>query len=142
MTTVNAATGSSTSGQTTGRKTGAMQEMGKDAFLQLLVTQLRHQDPLSPQDNSAFVAQMAQFTALEQMQNLNIAVAKLLEQQSNLQAPSLLGRNVTVVGADGEQHSGKVEELEYSLGQPLLMVDGHLYRMDMVQKVFAGEIDE
>jgi flagellar hook assembly protein FlgD len=85
---------------------------------------------------------MAQFTALEQMQNLNTNVAKLLEQQSSLQAPSLLGRNVTVIDVDGEQQSGRVEELEYHLGQPWLMVNGSLYGMNVVQKVFAGEIDE
>ena len=46
-------------------------ELGKDAFLRLLVTQLNYQDPLSPMQNEAFVAQLAQFSALEQMQNIN-----------------------------------------------------------------------
>src|SRR5690554_352678 len=49
--------------------------MGKDAFLQLLVNQLRHQDPLSPVDDKEFLAQMAQFSSLEQMQNLNQSFA-------------------------------------------------------------------
>lgn len=46
-------------------------DLGKDAFIQLLVTQLQNQDPLDPVDDKEFISQMAQFSALEQMQNLN-----------------------------------------------------------------------
>ena len=64
-------------------------ELGKDAFLTLLVTQLQHQDPLSPQDNSEFVAQLAQFSSLEAIQNLSSSMG-------NTQALSLVGKNVIV----------------------------------------------
>jgi flagellar basal-body rod modification protein FlgD len=53
------------------RNTG---ELGKNDFLQLLITQVQHQDPLDPQSDTDFIAQMAQFSALEQMQNLNNAI--------------------------------------------------------------------
>lgn len=46
------------------------QDLGKDAFLRLLVTQLQHQDPLDPQDNSEFLAQLAQFSSLESLQQI------------------------------------------------------------------------
>lgn len=55
--------------QSTAKTTGS--DLGKDAFLNLLVTQLQHQDPLNPSNDEEFLAQMAQFSSLEQMQNLN-----------------------------------------------------------------------
>lgn len=73
--------------------------LGKDAFLQLLVTQLKNQDPLSPTDNSQFVSQMAQFSSLESMQNLNTTVdglATSYQSSQALQASSLVGRSVVV----------------------------------------------
>jgi len=62
-------------------------DLGKDAFLRLLVTQLQYQDPLDPMDNTEFVSQMAQFTSLEQMNNLNNTM-------TNSQAYSMIGRTV------------------------------------------------
>ncbi|MGB3122711.1 MAG: flagellar hook assembly protein FlgD [Pseudomonas sp.] len=73
------------------------QAMGKDAFLQLLVTQLKNQDPLSPQDNGAFVAQLAQFSSLEGINNLNDTVKSIstnVTSSQALQASSLVGRSV------------------------------------------------
>jgi len=83
------ATNSSTGGQA----------LGKDAFLQLLVTQLKNQNPLDPQDNSAFVAQLAQFSSLEGITTLNSTVSSLAGNYNSsqaLQASSLVGRNVIV----------------------------------------------
>lgn len=73
------------------------QTLGKDAFLQLLVTQLKNQDPLSPQDNGAFVAQLAQFSSLEGITTLNDSVNAISSNFSSsqaLQASSLVGRSV------------------------------------------------
>jgi flagellar basal-body rod modification protein FlgD len=84
-----AATNSATGGQA----------LGKDAFLQLLVTQLKNQNPLDPQDNSAFVAQLAQFSSLEGITTLNSTVSGLAGNYNSsqaLQASSLVGRNVIV----------------------------------------------
>ena len=75
------------------------QTLGKDDFLQLLVTQLQNQDPLNPQDNSAFVAQLAQFSSLESMQTLNTSVnniATSFQSSQALQASSMVGRSVIV----------------------------------------------
>lgn len=139
MTVISSTSAAAGTGSGEGKKTGAMQILGKDAFLQLLVTQLRHQDPLSPQDNSAFVAQMAQFTSLEQMQNLNAQMSLLLELYGGAQAPALLGRLVSVSGEGGAQYSGRVEALEYNLGKPLLVIDGKRFGLESLLKVFGGD---
>ncbi|CRM44359.1 MULTISPECIES: flagellar hook assembly protein FlgD [Pseudomonas] len=73
------------------------QALGKDAFLQLLVTQLKNQNPLSPQDNGAFVAQLAQFSSLEGINTLNDSVNNISSNFSSsqaLQASSLVGRSI------------------------------------------------
>ena len=73
--------------------------LGKDAFLQLLVTQLKNQNPLDPQDNTAFVAQLAQFSSLEGITSLNDSVNSItggLQSSQALQASSLVGRSVIV----------------------------------------------
>lgn len=136
MTTVTGATAGTQSGAAI-KPTGAMQVLGKDTFLQLLVTQLRYQDPLNPQDNSAFVAQMAQFTSLEQMQNLNATMTKLLELQSGAMAsaPAYLGLAVTVGTEEGTTLTGTVSAVEYEQGKPLLVIGGKRYGLENLQKV-------
>lgn len=74
-------------------------ELGKDQFLQLLVAQLNNQDPLSPQENGDFIAQLAQFSTVEGIDKLNSSMESLLggyQSSQALQASSLVGRTVTV----------------------------------------------
>jgi flagellar basal-body rod modification protein FlgD len=76
--------------------------LGKDAFLQLLVTQLKNQNPLEPQDNGAFVAQLAQFSSLEGITTLNDTVTGIASNYNSsqaLQASSLVGRSVIAPGS-------------------------------------------
>ncbi|MCY1409521.1 Basal-body rod modification protein FlgD [compost metagenome] len=83
-------------GALTGSATGG-QALGKDAFLQLLVTQMQHQNPLDPQDNSEFVSQLAQFSSLEGINTLNDSVTAIggtYKSSQALQASSLVGRSV------------------------------------------------
>ena len=72
--------------------------LGKDDFLKLLIAQLQNQDPLDPMDDREFIAQMAQFSSLEQMTNMNAAMQKLSNQQESaalVQHSELIGKNVT-----------------------------------------------
>lgn len=70
-------------------------ELDKNAFLKILAAQLSNQDPLNPQDNTQFIAQMAQFTSLEQSQNLNASVSKMLLSQNISEGSLLIGKDVT-----------------------------------------------
>jgi len=83
----------------TAKAASGNQSLGKDAFLQLLVTQLKNQNPLSPQDNGAFVAQLAQFSSLEGINTLNDSVNAISSNFSSsqaLQASSLVGRSIII----------------------------------------------
>ncbi len=94
-------------------------EVGKDQFLQLLVTQLKHQDPLSPIANEDFLAQLAQFSSVEQLRDINSGTQTgLLLQQSitNSLATSLIGKDV-LVGTDAVTIAGgEPVDFYYSLG--------------------------
>lgn len=100
-------------GETNGDK-----ELGKDAFMNLFVTQLQNQDPLEPMDNTEFLSQMAQFSSLEQMQNIAGAMELLTLSQSaatNSQMITLIGRRVVHPGNHFSLESGKPVELMFTL---------------------------
>ncbi|MCF2646571.1 MULTISPECIES: flagellar hook assembly protein FlgD [Bacillaceae] len=99
--------------------------LGKDDFLKILITQLQNQDPTSPMDDKEFIAQMAQFSSLEQMQNLNTSMTNLisLQTQSNLISyGQFMGQDVnwSKVETDDEGNStttsgvGKVSSIAYT----------------------------
>lgn len=90
-------------------------------FFKLLVTQLSFQDPLKPIDNEAFIAQIAQFTSLEQTRQMNDRLNTLLTIQSSNQAIGLIGRTVEVATATGSV-VGRVTTLNFVQGTPTLTV--------------------
>ncbi|MFQ5479829.1 MAG: flagellar hook assembly protein FlgD [Thermodesulfobacteriota bacterium] len=123
------------------------QEVSSDMFLKLLVTQLKNQDPLSPTDNTAFVAQLAQFSSLEGINNLNdnfTGVTESMNSLNNFGTANLIGRNVTVKG-DSLNFKGAPASLGYELNNPaetvtLTVFDnrGRVVSSDTAKDVGAG----
>jgi flagellar basal-body rod modification protein FlgD len=113
--------------------TGAVQsELGKDAFLQLLVTQMQFQDPLNPVDNTEMIAQLAQFSSLEQMQNLNTGFETLsgnIDQLNFLSASGMIGKHVSGITESGTLVEGTVERVQLNGSLVYLTVDGELLSM-------------
>jgi flagellar basal-body rod modification protein FlgD len=104
---------------------GAGQTLGKDDFLRILLTQLTHQDPTSPLEDREFVAQMAQFSTLEQMTNMSGELTKVFAVMARSQAIGLLGKNVEIAIGDSRV-SGRVEEVTGS-EFPQILVQGRYY---------------
>ena len=96
----------------------------KDAFLKLLVAQLKNQDPSSPQDSSQWAAQMAQFSTVEQLTNLATTSAKSAKSAAMSQAVALLGKTVSYIGQDGASAQGTVQRIDAGGDVPTLMIDG------------------
>lgn len=110
--------------------------LGKDAFLKILITQLQHQDPTNPVEDKEFISQMAQFSTLEQMQNMTKAVENLLESQQQNQ----LMAYTTFVGQEVKWHEitdkvdeknapivnegqGVIKELKFLNGKPVFVLE-------------------
>lgn len=114
--------------------------LGKDDFLKLLVTQLTYQDPLDPVADQEFIAQLAQFSALEQMQNVAKGIEQLTELQMWMggmgQAASMLGRTVVVTDYEtGEPTEGVVSAARVVQGVPIVVVNEIEYSLWDVQEV-------
>lgn len=127
---------STTSTQSSGLDRVAKAELGKDDFLKLLVTQMANQDPLNPMKNEDFIAQLAQFTSLEQMQN----VAKTMMFQT---ASAMIGQDVKgeVNGKNGtELIYGRVTSArEFNGEMYVTLSDGNLIKVSDIKTVLGPE---
>lgn len=112
--------------------------LDKDAFLRLFVEQLKNQDPMSPQDSSEFMAQMATFSSLEQLTNLNDTAQQLKQSQDMLQASALIGRQVLIVTEDGTV-SGTVEKAVIGSDNVWVFVDGNSYEIGSIISIEADQ---
>jgi flagellar basal-body rod modification protein FlgD len=122
--------------------TAVNKAMGKDDFLKLLVTELRNQDPLQPMDNKDFIAQMAQFSSLEQMNNVSNSMDKLnksmfnfAQQASLTQGAAMIGKWVGGINVDGATPmEGIVEAVKWLDGEPMVQIrktDGSLADLEL-----------
>ena len=94
----------------------------KDMFLQLLVAQMKYQDPTNPTDSSQFLAQSAQFTSLEKMQSIADQTGLLLGSSLAFGASGLVGRTVTYTLDDGTEGTGTVSGVQFGTSGPVLSV--------------------
>lgn len=126
-------------GFATGVPTTGQSEVSEDKqmFLELLVAQLRYQDPLKPADSGEFLAQSAQFTALEKMQEVADRTGALLGAQMAFGASGLVGRHVSYLTPDGETHSGTVDGVTFGAEGPMFDVGGTEVPLNNITQVTA-----
>lgn len=113
-------------------------ELGKDAFLKLLVAQLKYQDPTNPVDSAQFMSQTAQFTQVEKLEEIARSTTQMLGAQSMLATSALVGRTVTYIGSDGAEANGLVTSATFGPdGATVRLADGTDLPIDAVTEVRA-----
>lgn len=130
-------------------KSSSKDALGKDAFLKLLVTQLQHQDPLNPLDDKQFIAQLAQFSSLEQMNNISDGINSLVtktSQQDMLSAVNYIGKEVTASGHSMTKAENFTTPVYFTLNGPASTVlvnvydaNNNLVRTEKINAMQAGE---
>jgi len=110
-------------------------QLGQGDFLKLLAAQFQAQDPMKPMEDTAFIAQMAQFSSLEQSSALAKDMAALRTDQLRVTANSYLGHRVTVDLGEGKTASGDVTAVDTSGAEPRLVVGGKPFAVSSVLRV-------
>ncbi|MTI69481.1 MAG: flagellar hook capping protein [Firmicutes bacterium] len=108
--------------------------LGKNEFFKILSAQLQYQDPMKGGDNTEFVAQMAQFSSLEQMQNLNQSFEKLMYSQNAQYGTSLVGKKVNVLNGENIVN-GEVEKVRLNGSNVSIVIDNKEYPVENVLEI-------
>jgi flagellar basal-body rod modification protein FlgD len=108
--------GAGSTAPTTSSTTTQNTALDKDAFMKLLVAQMRYQDPSKPMDSSEFLAQTAQFTNIELLQKLQESQTQLISFQSVVLSSSLVGKTITGTATDGTTVTGTVDSAQVVSG--------------------------
>jgi flagellar basal-body rod modification protein FlgD len=137
---VSVAATSSTSSTSSSSKAslGAAAGLGKDDFMQLLVAQLKNQDPMKPMEDKEFIAQLAQFSSLEATEKLNTQLDELLGSQSLVQAATLIGKQATAKLTTGETLTGTISEVRMLSGKPTVILNGREVDTSLITVLNAG----
>jgi len=117
----------------------AIKTLSQDDFLKLLVVQMKSQDPLNPKQDTEFIAQMTQFSALEQSKSMQKDIAGLRGDQELLQADALIGRSVTLYDGKAGVAAGVVSSVEVVDGTPKIVVNGKQYTMNQVLSISVAQ---
>jgi flagellar basal-body rod modification protein FlgD len=118
-------------------RTLAMDRMGKQEFLKLLIAQLRNQDPMNPMEDREFITQLAQFSSLEALDNVGKQLDGLARSQTLTQAAGLIGKRIEARLADGSAVTGPVAEVRFVNGAPRLVVDDHVLDIAQIVAVYS-----
>ncbi|PXW92527.1 flagellar basal-body rod modification protein FlgD [Streptohalobacillus salinus] len=120
-------------------------DLGKDEFLQLLMAQIKNQDPLDPMDDKEFISQMSTFSSLEQMMNMNESITKLVSNQMMspvIQYSHLIGKEVSYYAVDEE--TGEVlepKEVNKSSVVAISEKEGYaVIELENNQKIYTDEV--
>ena len=118
-------------------ETGATTTLGQDVFLQLMMEELKNQDPLEPMDNKDFLTQQAQFTQVSSLQNIESALTSYNQYS---QAASMIGRDVVLQDPDNEENYiyGNVEAVNLSGKDTSIVVDGKTYPLSSIVQIQAN----
>lgn len=117
----------------------AAKQLGQADFLKLLTVQLQQQDPMKPMDDSQSIAQMAQFSSLQQMTALKDSFDALRQDSELASAGSLLGRKVTV-NSKGSEISGVVDSVSQTSSGPTLSINGQSYSYSSLVRVAPAPV--
>ena len=136
--TVSATSGVSSiySGSTTAK--APKQQLDGEAFLQLLVTQLRNQDPSSPMDSNELMAQQTQLASMEQLTRMSEVTTEAFALQMRMSAAGLINQQVSWKDADGVTRSGTVTAVSYASSPPLVTVGDEEIPLDAVSAITAS----
>lgn len=113
----------------------AKKVLDQEDFLKLLITQFSTQDPLNPVTDTAFISQMAEFTALENAKETQSEISLLRQQSANQEAISMIGKEVELLTGDDGVVLGRVSKVLIDSDGPKLVVDGYPYALEKVVAV-------
>ena len=143
--------GTDSSSSTSSSSSSSKNSLGEDAFLQLLVTQLQYQDPLNPTDDKEFVAELAQFSSLEQLTEINTGIGNLAtlgEEQQLIGAVNFMGKTIEATGTAVSLASGKATPVTFTLPKDastclvnVLDTSGNIVRTVDLGESSAGDVD-
>jgi flagellar basal-body rod modification protein FlgD len=136
--TTSTSTPSTLSGVKTSKAAEKTGELGQDAFLKLLVAQLKYQDPLNPADGAEFIAQTAQFTMVEKLTAMVTQGDKMALSQQATQAAQLVGKQVTYLTDSGVSAQGIVESTKFSSDGQSLTINGKSVQLSAVTGVLGS----
>jgi len=136
---IDATTMGATSTTTTQQSTAGSSTLDPQAFLQLLITQLTHQDPSSPMDSTQIMTQTTQLASMQALTTLTDYQREEFALQMRSAGAALLGQQITWTGADGASQQGVVTGVSYSGSTPVVQVGDQQVALDAVESVTSTQ---